>query len=289
MTGYYNAFSMPDKTQSRNPYHRAGQQPMFLPSVCAYIDVLGYKEMWCRAERDGKEDTFLQELYEALEEGQEWLWPNDSDWPTDKDRYAIKAFTDNIVIGWPVKSDAESELGSIFSSLAYFQLRMVSKGFFIRGAISVGRAYVDDVVVLGSAFLEAYRGESQAVNPRIILSDSATSAVRKHLTYYSRPDHAPQYSDLYQDPDGKWFVNYLETILAAGEECPFLEEVEIHKDNIVRRLEEFRSESRIREKYIWVANYHNFFCDQRPHHFTDYKIDLTILQPSFCRIAQDAP
>jgi hypothetical protein len=262
---------------------------MFLPSVCAYIDVLGYTEMWSSAERDGKEDTFLQELYETLEEGQEWLWPNDSDWPTDKDRYAIKAFTDNIVIGWPVKSDAESELGSIFSSLAYFQLRMVSKGFFIRGAISVGRAYVDDVVVMGSAFLEAYRGENQAVNPRIILTDSATSAVRKHLTYYSRPDHAPQYSDLYQDPDGKWFVNYLETILAAGEECPFLEEVEKHKDNIVRRLVEFHSESRIREKYIWVANYHNFFCDQRPHHFTDYKIDLKTLQPSFCRIAPDAP
>ena len=69
------------------------------------MDMLGYKEMWWQAEREGSQVTFLHRLYEALEEGQEWLFPNDSDvWPTDKDRYAIKAFTDNIVIGWPVPS-----------------------------------------------------------------------------------------------------------------------------------------------------------------------------------------
>lgn len=278
--------SMTDKSPSRNPYHREGEEPKFLTSVCVYMDVLGYKDMWCRAERDGRQENFLQQLYEALKEGQQWLWPNDSDfWPLDKDRYAIKAFTDNIVIGWPVRGDAESELGSIFSSVAFFQLRMANRGFFLRGAISLGDAYVDDVVVLGSAFLEAYQGEAQAANPRIILTESATSAVKKHLAYYSRSDQAPQYSDLYQDSDGKWFVNYLETILAAGDECPFFDELEIHKNNIARRLEEFCSEPKIRDKYLWVANYHDFFCDQRPHVFWDYKIDLNGPQTSFGRIA----
>jgi hypothetical protein len=149
------------------------------------MDMLGYKEMWWQAEREGSQVTFLNRLYEALEEGQDWLFPNDSDvWPTDKDRYAIKAFTDNIVIGWPVRGDAESELGSIFSNIAYFQLRMATRGFFLRGAIALGDAYVDNVVVLGSAFLEAVQGEAQAKNPRIVLSDTASAAVKRHLTYY---------------------------------------------------------------------------------------------------------
>ena len=281
---------MIDKQQSRNPYHAVSQPPQFLRSVCLYMDMLGYKEMWFRAEQESSQDSFLQKLYEALDEGQQWLSPHDSDlWPTDKDRYAIKAFTDNIVIGWPVRGDGESELGSIFSNIAYFQLRMATQGFFVRGAISVGDVYVDDVVVLGSAFLEAYQGEAQAANPRIILTDTASNAVKRHLTYYSQVDHAPQYSDLYQDSDGKWFVNYLETILAAGEDCPFSEELEKHRDNIIQRLEKFRSDSRIQAKYIWAANYHNFFCDQRPHYFSEYKVDSSAYQTSFRRIARANP
>jgi len=249
------------------------------------MDVLGYKNMWCRAEQDGRQDTFLQELYEALEEGQHWLWPNDNSfWPQDKDRYAIKAFTDNIVIGWPVRGDAESELGSIFSSVAYFQLRMAAHGFFLRGSISVGDAYVDDVVVLGSAFLEAYQGEVQAANPRIILTDSATTAVRKHLSYYSQVDHAPQYRDLFQDADGKWFVNYLETVLIAeGEQGPFYDELLQHKERVEERSHEFRRDPRIKSKYDWVASYHNYFCDQYPQYF-DHSYKIADYHEDFSRI-----
>ena len=280
---------MTDKPQSRNPYHASGQPPKFLRSVCLYMDMLGYKEMWCQTEREGGQVTFLRRLYEALEEGQEWLLPGDNDfWPTDKDRYSIKAFTDNIVIGWPVRADAESELGSIFSRVAYFQLRMANHGFFLRGAISLGDAYVDDVVVLGGAFLEAIQGEGQAEHPRIILTESASAAARKHVSYYSRPDHAPQYRDLFQDSDGKWFVNYLETVLIAEvEEGPFYEELVRHKERVNERLLEFHSDQHIRSKYEWVASYHNYFCDQYPQYFDrSYKIDG--YDRSFSRVAPDS-
>jgi len=254
------------------------------------MDVLGYKEMWYRAEQDGLQNSFLQQLYEASEEGQQWLWPNDNDfWPLDKDRYAIKAFTDNIVIGWPVRGDAEPELGSIFSSVAYFQLRLANHGFFLRGAIALGDAYVDDVVVLGSAFREAYEGEAQAANPRIILTGSATKAVRKRLSYYSRLDHAPQYRDLFQDSDGKLFVNYLETVLIAErEQGPFYDELLRHKERIAERLHEFHSDPRIKSKYDWVASYHNYFCDQYPQYFDQsHKIDGDVRQARPSRIVAD--
>jgi len=73
-----------------------------------------------------------------------------------KDRYALKAFTDNIVISWPVHDDAETEFGSAFFKLASFQFNMVTDGFFIRGALSVGDAYVDEVAVFGRALSEAH-------------------------------------------------------------------------------------------------------------------------------------
>ena len=127
--------STTDKTPPRNPYHKDGQPPGFLQSVVVYLDVLGYREMWVRAEREGEQDSFLQRLYQALDEGQQWLRDDGSDlWPVDRDCYAIKAFTDNIVIGWPVLSNAESELISMFSRVAYFQLGMANHGFFLRGA-----------------------------------------------------------------------------------------------------------------------------------------------------------
>jgi len=107
------------------------------------MDVLGYTEMAQRAYDTGNQEIFLRQLYEALEEGQRWLSDDDSEtWPLDRNRYALKAFTDNIVIGWPVRDNAESELGATFSMLTFFQLQMVNHGFFLRGAVSLGDAYV---------------------------------------------------------------------------------------------------------------------------------------------------
>lgn len=61
---------MIDKPQSRNPYHALGQPPKFLRSVCLYMDMLGYKDMWWRAEQERQQDNFLSRLYAAFEEGQ---------------------------------------------------------------------------------------------------------------------------------------------------------------------------------------------------------------------------
>jgi len=272
---------------SRNPYHKEGQPPQPVRSVVIYVDILGYTDMAKGAnERDDQE--FFQRLYEALQEGQSWLQDDSETWPLDKDRYAIKAFTDNIVIGWPVRDTAESELGSIFSMAAFFQLQMANHGFFLRGAISVGEVYIDDVVVYGRAFFESYEGEAQAVDPKIVLSNSATAAVKKHVGHYASVEYAPQYRDLYGDSDGQCFLNYLETILIAENEegaGPFYDQLLLHKEKVEERLSEFRSNPRVRNKYVWVAGYHNYFCDQYPQYFNQsHKIDVEVHQTSFSRI-----
>jgi hypothetical protein len=97
---------------------------------------------------------------------------------------------------------------------------------------------------------------------------------------------------VYRDTDGQWFLNYLETTLFGVEEQlegPLYHELERHKQRVGTRLREFRSEPRIWSKYAWVANYHNFFCDQYPEHFDDsHKVDWGAAQVRPSRIAGEA-
>lgn len=158
---------------SRNPYRIDGEDPSLKLSVFAFMDILGYRQMIRESERDGKQQEFLTALYKTLSNARGWLEDKDyaethKFWP--KDLYALKAFTDNIVIGWPIRDDGESKTGQAFSKLGYFQFVMAIEGFFVRGAISIGDAYVDDIAVFGDALVQAYDGEiNLARDPRIIL------------------------------------------------------------------------------------------------------------------------
>jgi hypothetical protein len=127
------------RSQSHNPYYGPNGSLTLRKSVVAFVDILGYREMAIKATRDKREHEVLSQLHAALDAGRKWLDP-DAELPQlPKDIYVIRAFTDNIVIGWPIDDDAESELGSAFSSLSSFQLEMVNAGFFVRGAISIGK------------------------------------------------------------------------------------------------------------------------------------------------------
>jgi hypothetical protein len=170
------------------------------------------------------------------------------------------------VIGWPILGDGESELGGAFFDLSLFQFSMIDAGFFIRGAISIGNLYLDDIAVVGGGLIEAYKGESSlARDPRIILTPSAAVAVKEHLNYYGAAEgggaHAPQNRELLRDADGQLFLNYLYVIVFPDdEENPNIEILRIHKARVSENLARHRSNPTIWNKYAWVARYHNFFC-----------------------------
>lgn len=282
-------------TDNRNPYLDDNSNPILYPSVVAFIDVLGYEDMVLESEASGHPHDLLVHLRNTLSNATRYL---DEDHGGSslilhprlfrKDLYRIRIFTDNIVIGYPVRDDAEAELGRVFSLLAFFQLEMVMHGFFLRGAIAVGDLFMDDTVVFGNGLIEAYRGErDKARDPRIILTVSATKAIEKHLTYYASRSHSPQARDLYIDADGQYFLNYLDIILIAeGEQGPFYEELDKHKWAVEKCLDKYRSRPAIWSKYAWAANYHNFFCDQSHFFSEEHKVDLSKYQMSPRRIEE---
>ena len=275
----------------RNPYLVDQSKATLRPSVFAFMDILGYTQLILDSEAQGTQQTTLHELHAALTKGRKWLDKMDNE-PKDLklfgehyDLYALKAFTDNIVIGWPIGDDAENEIGDAFDKVGAFQFQMAIEGFFVRGGISVGDAYVDDIAVFGGALIEAYEGESKlARDPRIILTSSAVETVKHHLEYYPNQQDAPHVHDLLQDADGQWFVNYLTPVLwpVDNDGEPFYEEFAAHKAAVEAKLALYQSDPPIWSKYAWVARYHNHFCDLHRHYFgAEHKIDASLFSQPF--------
>ena len=255
---------------TRNPYICDGCAPKLQRSVFAFVDVLGYKDLVKKTKGRANQESLLLRLHNALSSSRDWLdggnLPEFVQKFGDKDHFSLKAFTDNIAVGWPIgarRGDGEGELISALHDLAAFQLTMVQAGFFVRGAVAIGDIYVDEVAVFGDALMEAHNGESKLARvPRIVLTKSANDLLRSYLdsSPYLRSVHGIR--DVWQDNDGHWFVNYLDTILIAENEVgPFFSELEQHKGSVQTKLEEYGDDPAIFAKYAWTAGYHNDFCD----------------------------
>jgi hypothetical protein len=263
-----------------NPYFQADGIPKTKRSVVVVSDILGFKEEMKKAYDDGRANDLLIKLRSAINNSYSLLKYESQLSHGFAKEYEMKTFTDNIVIGFPIERDAEAEMGSAFFHLGAMQLGMVQSGFFIRGGIAIGELYIDNDIVFGDGLIDAYRAESQlARDPRIILSRSATEYLNIHLSYYHPVEHSTQYRDLLSDIDGQIFLNYLDGMLIAEDEHgPFYEELLKHKVIVEEKLDEFVNNPIIWSKYAWVANYHNYFCDQYKYFDESHKIDSTKLK-----------
>ncbi|GAA3662260.1 hypothetical protein [Asaccharospora irregularis] len=126
---------------------------------------------------------------------------------------------------------------------------------------------INEDIVFGPALLDAHHIESTvACYPRIILDEKTVERVQKYINYY---DVAPQKGKILIDSDGQWFLNYLSTIFKYYTECNNEYEFERvqfglllkHKQKIEELLFEYKEDIRVWDKYVWTANYHNYFCD----------------------------
>lgn len=262
-----------NENQIQNLYRDESGSPLLKNSVVTFIDILGYQDQVKNAVEAGRGKALLLDLRKAFDDTYHSIRGESNIY---RQKWLVKGFTDNIVIGYPISQDAEREMGYTFSNLCFFQLLMITHGFFIRGGIAIGELYMDDEIVFGEGLIEAYETERNlARDPRIVLSDSAIEYVEHHLKYYASVELSPQYSHLLKDRDGQIFVNYLDLITEFEPDYSvFFDEFKKHKEVVEFRLQEYVSMPSIWNKYLWVANYHNWFCDQSSHFDESYKIDL---------------
>lgn len=237
-----------------NPYLVDGK-PDIKMSFCAYLDILGFKEMIIEAFKQNTYTQLLNRLRSAIMEKSELIKS------PGYGRWHVKAFTDNIVLGCPFLLDRESEFGFVSTEMAYHQMDLALEGFFVRGGLSMGPLYMDENIAFGTGLINAHEIEQKlANNPRIVLDTNVTKLVIQHMEeYYAFPQESPQNSFLLIDFDGQVFINYLYT--SIGDEDYVNSEALIkHKNNIENNLKKFRKDKNVFPKYSWLAAYHNYFC-----------------------------
>ncbi|MFT7024380.1 MAG: hypothetical protein ACJA07_003491 [Rhodococcus sp. (in: high G+C Gram-positive bacteria)] len=106
--------------------------------------------------------------------------------------------------------------------------------------------------------------ENTAAVPRVLLSTEALQyALYTGYSRYGSEACQSEWNRTYiVDADGRAFVNYLDTALTAEQDDVRLAEdfLQEHKDTVVAALTTYTEPSRIREKYVWAAQYHNACC-----------------------------
>ena len=129
----------------------------------------------------------------------------------------------------------------------------------------MGNLYIYENTVYGISLIEAHELETtKAINPRIIFSDEVKALIRKHLGFYASVHDAPQGTYLLKDIDGEYFVNYLVAVL-DDEDNPMYDSVRKHKEVVENRLNIHSNEPHLLAKYVWCAEYHNYFCHNFIH------------------------
>ena len=209
---------MRSEGSSKGPFTKENGRPHLVRCAVAYLDLLGFRAEMERAYRTGTAEALLEKLDGALTPAMAYLDGNDT-LGGGHPLWQLKAFTDNIVIGFPAgEPDAEGELGHLMFSIARFQLEMIRKGFFVRGGLAVGGLYMDDHIVFGDALIEAYYAESTAArDPRVVLAPSAVEAVRYSVRAYGGVEHSPHDRVLLRDADGQIFLSYLDVTVASDD------------------------------------------------------------------------
>lgn len=281
----------------------------YCTAIVTFIDLLGFRNYISR--RTARQVAQALNLFYYA--GQE------SDTSKQKDVY-IYAFSDSIVrvrlINRTTNTPKHYRISPLYvelSNLARIQFELACwYGLFIRGGISLGDIYVRNNMIFGPALIQAYDLESKyAVYPRILIDPKIFSSLHSSTDLYTKLNDdfkrlyagGAEYADqdatsaslsdsIIQDGEGYIFLDYMNSLI-KGADLSFL----IGHSNVIRQAFSEAQSARTREKYTWLAHYHNFTMRTdinfqeiglTPENIDKYSVtDLNILRtltPKFKRI-----
>jgi hypothetical protein len=257
------------------PFSDANGNAVLRPCALLFLDILGVREMATGSEAGKK----LADLRTALRRPLGDFLSPDSPWPA-------AFFSDTLVMVDPIseKMSPHFALVGLAVQASWIQVNLAAAGFFVRGALTLGEAHLEDALLFGPALVEAYDLERKAaVNPRILLSPTAVTAMKEAMAKEGQEEGGY----LRVEQDGTVFIDYLDILIDDPENpVPFLEG---HREMVRAQLVETRGDARKWDKYRWVADYHDSYCgselpalpelligsDDRERHFERFKVDAS--------------
>lgn len=183
--------------------------------------------------------------------------------------------------------DAILDWVHFISDLADFQLKLAAEGYFLRGAFTFGPIFAEPGLIAGPALVEAAARESHVVQMPLIAAPDQVSGIRTIDSYgYGSSNHS-SFDNIFSHTtfshtktEGESiFVNYLAASFgglnlapdtAKGDRNHLLE----HRNAIIENLS--HADECVLPKYIWLAEYHNWFCAKNSKTLADSGDDVLI-------------
>lgn len=242
----------------------------------AFIDILGFtKYVMDNALSPDKPLEFLKKFIDIPKKFQKPI-----------QNLKVTIFSDNIIASMLTKEnsqppDYELKIWDFITYVNYLQLYITTslRILPIRGGVTYGDFYHDGSDLLfGEAMIEAYDLERlHAFFPRIVVKSKFLDPI-KYLSAHERfssiesslvkfpnyePDKLLRHYPVKYDFDGVLFCNYLSALYLATSNMwsRYSEDaLNKHKEFILENLQN-SEDLNVSRKYIWMKNYHNWFCE----------------------------
>lgn len=213
--------------------------------MIAYLDLLGSKD---RIEND-IDDLQLNAIYSlynaTLNEinlAKKILNINDIE---------LKIFSDNIVIAKEISNDENNIANALKEILLFTDIMQITafagSGWLIRGAVTTGNLYIDNVLIWGKALLRAYELEQIIKYPRVVIDD----AVINKLSHETKSNFMS--GALKKDSDGYIYDNYFKSMITYSKSIPIWNEHLKHFEEHLKDYPPAEYSEKIRKKLYWTA------------------------------------
>lgn len=239
--------------------------------LVGFIDILGFGSQVMAA----KDKTSFQKVYETVKLVQEAFDKSSaSDDPEEQEATnthwgkRVLALSDSLVVAinpqCPVLSDLGPSdfLGDSIYGLAQSQYQCIfDYDVFLRGGLGVGPFLFDNDILVSPAQVEAYYVESKhAEMPVIALCQKTVDWIKAHS---QGPTGVPKWQDKYFRPlqtktyrESLYFLDYLRVAGDDGDDESY-KMFRVHKNRVEQNL----ATQKAKEKYQWLAKYHNDTID----------------------------
>jgi hypothetical protein len=153
---------------------------MTTSKIIAFVDILGFSKMI--EDYDKGDHQILESLIHATNNAGNFIKApakeNDEFAFNFRDCIEAKLFSDCLCVSVPLEFGNKYNTYNIYDLFWFFyqylsgyQILLLEKGIFTRGAITIGSYYSDENIIFSGGLVEAYNLESKVANyPRIIIS-----------------------------------------------------------------------------------------------------------------------
>lgn len=227
--------------------------------IVAFIDILGYREKLEEFERDAQERENEQGArILTSEKVNEFLNIFKSVTRVlDEKNIRYYLFSDNICITADYIENPRLSIEILFTISDLFYA-FAQKGYFLRGAIEMGKFIDEPMIALGNPLTKAYLAESKVANyPRILLSPEYYDFVSNFLVNEGASIYDESIKDhLVYSSCELYYLNVFYNVFQVEDKVAFFTRV---REKILENLENTSRKENLYVKYEWLANLFNKF------------------------------